>query len=135
MREGRDVFHLAIPAYDLAETEHFYVGRLGCKLARRYPDRITLDFFGDQVVCHLSEPGAGVAGGLSLYPRHFGITFRAAADFDAVHHLCVERKIEMFRELSTRFEGMVEVHRTFVLRDPSDNLVEFKHYADPRMMY
>jgi hypothetical protein len=27
------------------------------------------------------------------------------------------------------------VHRTFVLRDPSDNLVEFKHYTDPRMMY
>jgi extradiol dioxygenase family protein len=47
----------------------------------------------------------------------------------------VERKIEMFRELNTRFEGLVEVHRTFVLRDPSDNLIEFKHYADPRMMY
>jgi len=41
----------------------------------------------------------------------------------------------MFRDLSTRFEGLVEVHRTFVLRDPSDNLIEFKHYADPRMMY
>jgi uncharacterized protein len=34
-----------------------------------------------------------------------------------------------------RFEGMVEEHRTFVLRDPSGNLLEFKHYHDPRMMY
>ena len=41
----------------------------------------------------------------------------------------------MFSELNVRFEGMVEVHRTFVLRDPSDNLIEFKHYTDPRMMY
>ena len=56
-------------------------------------------------------------------------------DFDALHALCVQRKIELFSDVSVRFEGMVEVHRTFVLRDPSDNLVEFKHYSDPRMMY
>ena len=44
---------------------------LGCKLARRYNDRITLDFFGDQVVCHLvSEPLEPPA---SLYPRHFSL--------------------------------------------------------------
>ena len=51
------------------------------------------------------------------------------------YDLCVQRKIEFFADVSTRFDGLVEVHRTFVLRDPSDNLVEFKHYADPRMMY
>ena len=28
-----------------------------------------------------------------------------------------------------------EEHRTFVLLDPSGNLLEFKHYRDPRMMY
>ena len=41
----------------------------------------------------------------------------------------------MFRPMANRFEGMAEVHRTFVLRDPSDNLLEFKHYRDARMMY
>ena len=55
MRESRDVFHLAIPVDDLDEAEAFYVGALGCKLARRYADRITIDFFGDQLVCHLDE--------------------------------------------------------------------------------
>jgi hypothetical protein len=29
----------------------------------------------------------------------------------------------------------VEEHRTFVLADPTGNLLEFKHYNDPRMMY
>ncbi len=72
---------------------------------------------------------------LNLYPRHFGVTFREGRDFDALYALCVQRKIELFADVRTRFEGLVEVHRTFVLRDPSDNLVEFKHYADPRMMY
>jgi uncharacterized protein len=135
MRESRDVFHLAIPAHDLDDTEAFYVDLLGCKLARRYGDRITLDFFGDQLVCHLTEPPSPDDAPLSLYPRHFGVTFREAQDFDAVHHLCLLRKVRVFRELTNRFEGMAEVHRTFVIRDPSDNLIEFKHYADPRMMY
>ena len=137
MRETHDVFHLAIPAYDLDDTVEFYVTKMGCKLARRYDDRVTFDFFGDQLVCHLSEaPAQRVPmNELPMYPRHFGVTFREAADFEAVHVLCQQRKIEMFSDITVRFEGMVEVHRTFVLRDPSDNLIEFKHYDDPRMMY
>ena len=55
MRTTADVFHLAIPTHDLDAAQDFYVTRLGCKLARRYADRITLDFFGDQVVCHLTD--------------------------------------------------------------------------------
>ena len=134
MRETRDVFHLAIPVYDLDESQEFYVGSLGCKLARRYADRITIDFFGDQLVCHLVEPPS-VPVELALYPRHFGVTFREARDFDAVYELCRQRKVDLFADVSVRFEGLVESHHTFVLRDPSDNLIEFKHYADPRMMY
>ena len=143
MREPRDVFHLAIPARDLDEAQAFYVAGLGCHLARRYADRITLDFFGDQVVCHLSEEaghesaGGGVTGPpeLDLYPRHFGVTFRERADFDAVLTLAEQRKLPFFRAVQPRFAGTVEEHLTFVLRDPSDNLIEFKHYRDPRMMY
>jgi extradiol dioxygenase family protein len=55
MRDSADAFHLAIPARDLDEAQDFYVAKLGCHLARRYADRITVDFFGDQLVCHLSE--------------------------------------------------------------------------------
>jgi len=53
MRSSDNAFHLAIPVHDLDAAYGFYVEGLGCKLARRYPDRITLDFFGDQLVCHL----------------------------------------------------------------------------------
>jgi extradiol dioxygenase family protein len=133
MRTQHDVFHLAIPVHDLDEAQDFYVTRLGCKLARRYNDRITLDFFGDQVVCHLTEMTPVEPE--SLYPRHFGVTFREKADFDALHACAITRKIPFYHEVATRFGGMVEEHRTFVLRDPSGNLLEFKHYDDPRMMY
>jgi uncharacterized protein len=133
MRTTSDVFHLAIPVHDLDEAQHFYITQLGCKLARRYHDRITVDFFGDQVVCHLAEREP--AEPESLYPRHFGVTFRETTDFESLHACAVTRKIPFYREVATRFEGLVEEHRTFVLRDPSGNLLEFKHYRDPRMMY
>lgn len=137
MRESRDTFHLAIPAYNLDETVRFYVDQLGCKLARRYDDRITLDFFGDQVVCHLSpEPNERTpVERLAMYPRHFGVTFREKEDFDALYHLCHQRSLRFYSDVSVRFDGMVEVHQNFVLCDPSSNLLEFKHYNDPRMMY
>ena len=135
MRTTYDVFHLAIPVHDLDAAQDFYVGLLGCKLARRYPDRITLDFFGDQLVCHLTETGPPAQKPASLYPRHFGVTFAGAADFEALHNCAAIRKIPFFHDISTRFEGMAEEHRTFVLLDPSGNLLEFKHYRDPRMMY
>jgi extradiol dioxygenase family protein len=137
MRESRDVFHLAIPVYDLDDTIAFYVTKLGCKLARRYDDRVTLDFFGDQLVCHLSAAPATIpaVGDLEMYPRHFGVTFRQDADFESLYQLCRQRDVAFFSDVSTRFEGMVEAHKTFVICDPSSNLLEFKHYADSRMMY
>jgi len=132
VRTHDDAFHLAIPARDLGEAETFYVKLLGCKLARRYADRITLDFFGDQVVCHLSDR---IDENPQMYPRHFGITFRHREDFDALVRLARVRGLTFFAEPSQRFEGLVEEHSTFVLADPSNNLIEFKHYLDPRMMY
>ena len=132
MREPGDVFHLAIPVSDLDEAEAFYVGGLGCKLARRYDDRITVDFFGDQLVCHLSDK---TDPDPTLYPRHFGVTFRHREDFDRLLHLVELRKLTVFQKVRHRFEGLVEEHLTVVLRDPSNNLLEFKHYLDPRMMY
>jgi uncharacterized protein len=133
VRTTTDAFHLAIPTHDLDEAFDFYVTKLGCKLARRYDDRITLDFFGDQVVCHLT-PGEP-AKPESLYPRHFGVTFRETADFEALHACAVARKIPFYFDISKRFEGLVEEHQTFVLVDPTGNLLEFKTYNDPRMMY
>lgn len=134
MRSTSNVFHLAIPTHDLDVAQEFYVTKLGCKLARRYDDRITLDFFGDQVVCHLM-PDEGPVVPESLYPRHFGVTFREADEFERLHACAVLRKIPFYHDISLRFQGLVEEHRTFVLIDPTGNLLEFKHYNDPRMMY
>ena len=136
MREPRDAFHLAVPAHDLDLAHAFYVEGLGCHLARRYPDRITLDFFGDQLVCHLTaDLDVPDPERQDLYPRHFGVTFRRRAALDRLVHLARLRKLPFFAEPATRFAGRAEEHTTVVLRDPSGNLLEFKHYPDPRMIY
>jgi uncharacterized protein len=132
MRSPLDVFHLAIPVLDLDSARRFYVEGLGCTLARRYADRITLNFFGDQVVCHLYDR---VDAAPQLYPRHFGVTFRARQDWERLLNLARAHDLPFFIDPFRRFEGQPEGHHAFVLRDPSNNLLEFKHYDDPAMMY
>ena len=107
--------------------------KLGCKLARRYNDRITLDFFGDQVVCHLTDK---IDHDPQMYPRHFGDHLQGQGRVRrACCNLARRRELPFFAEPARRFEGLVEEHFTFMLIDPSNNLLEFKHYLDPRMMY
>jgi uncharacterized protein len=132
MRNSVNVFHLAIPARNLNEARRFYVEGLGCTLARRYADRITLNFFGDQVVCHLSDR---VDAAPTLYPRHFGVTFREREDWERLLHLARTRNLPFFVHPFRRFDHRPEGHDTFVLQDPSNNLLEFKYYDNPQMIY
>jgi extradiol dioxygenase family protein len=127
------LFHLAIPCRDLDEAQRFYVDVLGCRLARRYADRITLDFYGDQVVCHLAPDKIDRSPQAS--PRHFGITFRDRSDFDATSVRLRAAGAVFFGDVVSRFPGQAEEHRAFFVQDPSNNLVEFKWYENAAMMY
>jgi len=133
MRNPQNVFHLAIPCDSLIKAEEFYVEKLGARLARKYNDRITLNFFGDQVVCHLNPEK--IDNNPEIYPRHFGLTFKERKDFDAVIDLVNDKGLEYFKKPFVRFEGMNEEHHTFFLIDPSNNIIEFKYYRDANMMY
>ena len=132
MRPVADACHVAVPARELDEAVSFYVDGLGVKLARRYDDRVTFDFFGDQLVCHLSAdtPEKAVP-----YPRHFGVSFADPEDFDRLVRLVEYRGLRVLREPTVRFEGTAERHRTIFLADPSNNVLEFKNYDDPRLQY
>jgi uncharacterized protein len=133
MRNSLNAFHLAIPCRDLDEALEFYATRLGCKSARRYENRITIDFFGDQLVCHLAPEKIDRAP--ELYPRHFGVILRQQVDFDRILQLAREHELWFFEEPFVRFPGQPEQHRTFVLIDPSNNLIEFKHYENQDTIY
>jgi uncharacterized protein len=133
MRDTRDAFHVAAPTHDLDAAVEFYVFGLGARLARRYADRVTFDFFGDQLVCHL-DPDAAPAEVIA-YPRHFGVTFARAEDFDRLLRVVEHRKLRVLSGPERRFEGTAEEHRTIFLVDPSNNVLEFKQYEDPRLQF
>lgn len=132
MRDPANAFHLAIPCADLSATEAFYT-QLGCCVARRYEDRLTFDFFGDQLVCHLAPQE--VEEEVRMYPRHFGITFRRMADYQRLLHRARQHRLRFFRAPFVRFPGRPEQHDTFFLVDPANNLLEFKFYSNPKMMH
>ena len=118
---------------DLEEAINFYVDGLGCQLARRKDDRVSFKFFGALVVCHL-HPEA-IDPDPEMYPRHFGITFQHKSEFEQVLERARSENLNFFRQVFSRFEGSADEHRAFFLKDPSNNLVEFKYYRDPNMMY
>lgn len=136
MKPNKDqtvVFHLAIPTHDLDATVDFYQGKLGVSLCRRYEDRVTFNFFGHQIVCHLA-PGE-IDTEVKMYPRHFGITFTERSDFDRLHNTARDAGCSFFKDIFSRFPNRPERHHTFFLVDPSNNLLEFKHYENSEFVY
>ena len=131
---GGVLCHVAIPCVDLEAGEAFYVGALGATLFRSYPDRRTYGLANLQIVTHLSPPQA-ILWEPDVYPRHFGLTLAHLADFDAMVQRCLDQRVPVILPRQVRFSGQREEHLTCIVRDPSHNLVEFKHYNDPAMAF
>ena len=68
------VVHIAIPCRGLDEAVAFYGELLGCRIGRRHADHVLVDFYGHQLVCHVSPDGIDPEP--RMYPRHFGVAFR-----------------------------------------------------------
>ena len=73
----RPRFHLAFPVRDLAEARAFYGDLLGCPEGRSSDEWVDFDFFGHQIVAHLSPNEAGHKAhnhvdGDQVPVRHFG---------------------------------------------------------------
>lgn len=133
MRDSNNAFHIAIPCKDLQEAVDFYEGKLGFENRRSYDDRVTFNMFGDQLVCHLSPDKIDTDP--EPYPRHFGLTFYKQSDFDTFVTLLQDNQVELLNPIFTRFDDMPEMHKTFFLKDPSNNILEFKFYPNSEMMH
>lgn len=122
-------FHLAIPSHDIQASMAFYA-KLGCKLGRFSDKFCIIDFFGAQVVCHLSDK---IDKDVEMYPRHYGWILNWQ-DWNLMHQLAIDSDIEFFQDKTVRYEGKAEEHRTFFIKDPSNNLIEFKYYLNRIMI-
>jgi len=135
----RPRFHLAFPVNDLAKTRSFYTGLLGCPEGRSSDDWVDFDFFGHQIVAHLSPDDAGhkahnLVDGEEVPVRHFG----AILDMSEWRALAARLKDAHTRfiiEPDIRFEGEVGEQATFFVLDPSGNALEFKAFADDSRIF
>ncbi len=135
----RPRFHLALPVPDLDACRRFYTETLGAPVGREATRWVDVDLWGHQVSLHLVEDTPGLAGhnpvdGDTIPVPHFGVIldppdWRALADrLDALDADFVLRP-------KVRFAGEAGEQGTFFVRDPGGNVLEFKCFADDRMVF
>ncbi len=135
----RPRFHLAFPVRDLSEARDFYGRVLGCREGRSSAEWVDFDFFGHQIVAHLS-PGKDATqahnevDGEAVPVRHFGVIL-PPAEWRALTEKLAQNGAVFTIAPQTRFAGSPGEQATFFLCDPSGNALEFKAFADDRMVF
>jgi extradiol dioxygenase family protein len=131
---GLYIAHVAVPCRDLEEARRWYAEVLGAQPVRVLKDRVTFSFGGVlQLVCHL-EPQA-VERKPRPYPRHHGLTFLRMDDFARMKDHIKALGIRFLVGPAVRFAKTAHEHHTFMVADPSGNVVEFKCYVRPECSY
>lgn len=132
-------FHLAIPVDDLQAAEAFYGDLLGCRRGRRSETWIDFDFFGHQLVTHLS-PGACAGAptnpvdGENVPVRHFGVVL-TPTEWETLARRLETAGAPFLIEPTIRFEGEAGEQGTFFVRDPAGNALEFKCFQDLKQLF
>jgi extradiol dioxygenase family protein len=135
----RPRFHLAFPVRDLAEARAFYGDLLGCPEGRSSDEWVDFDFFGHQIVAHLSPNEAGhkafnEVDGDAVPVRHFGAIL-SMADWKNLAAKLKKQKVSFIIEPEIRFEGLTGEQATFFFLDPSGNALEFKAFNDEERIF
>lgn len=125
-------FHLAIPVTELEATRAFYEGTLGCTVGRMSASWIDYSFFGHQLTTHRvaesAAPATNEVDGDDVPVRHFGVVLDIAS-WDALVERLRAAGVSFVIEPRTRFAGQPGEQRTFFVKDPSGNALEFKAFA------
>ena len=132
-------FHLAFPVHDLAAARAFYGGLLGCPEGRSAGHWIDFDFFGHQIVAHLS-PGAkprahsNPVDGHDVPVPHFGavLTMR---QWEALAEKLRAAGTDFVIEPTVRFRDQPGEQATMFFLDPSGNALEIKAMAKPENLF
>ncbi len=132
-------FHLAFPVKNIETTLTFYRDILGCETGRSSDQWIDFNFWGHQVVAHLSPDEAGNSNknevdGHEVPVKHFGVIL----DWDEWHELAErlkQKEIEFIIEPYIRFKGKPGEQATMFFMDPSGNALEFKAFRDETQIF
>lgn len=132
-------FHLAFPVTSLAQARSFYGGLLGCAEGRSSSEWVDFDFFGHQIVAHLSPDEVGhhatsAVDGHQVPVRHFGVVL-TMPEWEALAHRLRTAGTRFVIEPYVRFKGQVGEQATMFFVDPCGNALEFKAFADRSQLF
>lgn len=131
-------FHLAFPVDDLAAARAFYGGILGCAEGRSSDHWVDFNFFGHQLVAHISpdikDAHHNPVDGKSVPVPHFGVVLTMVQWRDLAAKL-ESADVEFVIAPHIRFEGQVGEQATMFFYDPCGNALEFKAFADDGMIF
>ena len=132
-------FHLAFPVYDIKKTIDWYVSYLNCSIGRKSKRWVDFNFYGHQISAHLidqknKKDKINLVDGKKIPSRHFGIILEMNDWKNLVTYLN-EKKINYVIKPNIRFKGQTGEQATFFIKDPSNNILEFKAFQDDNKIF
>lgn len=124
------VLHLSLPVCDLAASREFYVDVLGCRLGRAQVEFVDVWFYGLQLT--LQRRPDEVRPVTDQGARHFGVALPDKRQFDdLVQRLRTTIGVHWVTQPIGHPAETLSGKSAFKIADPSGNVIEIKHYADP----
>jgi uncharacterized protein len=135
-------FHLAFTVFNLQTTIDFYCRHLGCSVGRQTEGWVDLNFYGHQVSFHLRNLGENETNDLAttqvdgdiISVPHFGVILQKEA-WQALHQHLQQQQVPFVLAPKIRFIGEAGEQGTFFIRDPSQNLLEFKYFNNDNAIF
>ena len=133
MKDKLNPFHLAIPVSNLEESVAYYKDTLGLREGRSSNKWADFDFFGHQLVCHVSdsinEQITNPVDGEEVPVPHFGVVL-SIEEFEEFLSQINDKNVDFIIKPTIRFKGEIGEQRTMFFKDPSGNAIEIKAFTD-----
>jgi extradiol dioxygenase family protein len=126
---GSPILHLSIPVHDLEQARAFYESGLGCRVGRVRDTWLDVWFYGMQLTLQLCPDEVAPVAQQGV--RHFGVVLADRAELDALVDRLRSRGIDWLVEPVEHAHAELDGKFGGKLADPSGNVIEVKHYADP----
>ena len=138
MKDKLNPFHLAIPVSNLEESVAYYRDTLGLLEGRSSNKWADFNFFGHQLVCHVSniinEQITNPVDGDEVPVPHFGVVL-SIEEFEEFLLKINDKNIDFIIKPTIRFKGEIGEQRTMFFRDPSGNAIEIKAFKDMNNLF
>ena len=138
MKDKLNPFHLAIPVSNLEESVAYYRDTLGLREGRSSNKWADFNFFGHQLVCHVSniinEQITNPVDGEEVPVPHFGVVL-SVEEFEEFLLQINDKNIDFIIKPTIRFKGEIGEQRTMFFRDPSGNAIEIKAFKDMENLF